>query len=185
MQAIELLLHRNSHPKLAEPAPEGASLERLYQAALRAPDHGRLQPWRFIQFTGQGLRRLGEIFAQAELAQNPDTRHEVLDKLRSQPLRAPMIIAVAACLQAHRKVPASEQRLSAGCAAHGLILAAEAEGYAAMWRSGWLCFDSLVQKELGLEATEELVGFIYLGTPLGQRKRLPEYDVNDYVEKWT
>lgn len=185
MQAIELLLTRNSHPKLTDPIPEGASRERIYQAALRAPDHGGLKPWRFIEFSGEGRQRLGEVFARAELAQNPGADIEVTNKLRATPLRAPLVIAVAAKIQEHPKVPASEQLLSAGCAAHGLILAAEAEGFAAMWRSGWLCFDPLVKKELGLATSDELVGFIYLGSPLGRRKPLPEYELKDFVEKWS
>jgi nitroreductase len=185
MQAIDLLLTRNSHPKLTDPIPAGASLERIYQAALRAPDHGGLKPWHFIEFTGEGRTRLGDVFAKAELSQNPGADIEVTNKLRATPLRAPMIIAVVAKIQEHPKVPASEQLLSAGCAAHGLVLAAEAEGYAAMWRSGWLCFDPFVKKELGLGEADELVGFIYLGSPLGRRKRLPDYDVNDFVEKWS
>ena len=185
MQALELLLNRNSHPKLIDPAPAGPALERIYQAALRAPDHAALRPWRFIECSGEGLRRLGEVFVQAELARNPGADVEALNKLRLQPLRAPLVIAVAARIQEHPKVPASEQLLSAGCAAQGLLLAAEAEGYAGIWRSGWLCFDPLVKQELGLEATDELVGFIYLGTPVGRRKPLPDHAIQDYVERWT
>lgn len=184
MQAIELLLNRNSHPKLADPAPEGDSRERIYQAALRAPDHAGLKPWRFIEFVGEGRKRLGEIFAQAERARNPQADPEATQRMAASPLRAPMVIAVAAKIQEHPKVPASEQLLSAGCAAHGLILAAEAEGFAAMWRSGSLCFDPLVKQLLGLEAEDELVGFIYLGTPLGRRKPLPVHKTTDYVTRW-
>lgn len=185
MQAIELLLSRNSHPKLADPAPSGAARERIYQAALRAPDHAGLKPWKFIEFTGEGRQQLGEVFVKAELARNPGADLEATKRLAASPLRAPMVIAVAAKIQEHPKVPASEQLLSAGCAAHGLLLAAEAEGYAAMWRSGSLCFDPLVKQELGLKLTDELVGFIYLGKPLGRRKPLPEYEVNDFVEQWS
>ena len=185
MQALELLLNRNSHPKLVDPAPQGGSLELMYQAALRAPDHAALRPWRFIECSGEGLKRLGEVFVKAELARNPGADIEGLNKLRLQPLRAPLVIAVIARIQEHPKVPPSEQLLAAGCAAHSLLLAAEAEGFAGMWRSGWLCFDPLVKQELGLAAADELVGFIYLGTPAGRRKPLPEQATADFVERWT
>ena len=185
MQAMELLLNRNSHPRLMDPAPCGQALERIYLAALRAPDHARLKPWRFIECSGQGLKDLGQLFAKAELERHPEASQEELYRLSQQPLRAPLVIAVAAHLQQHPKVPASEQLLAAGCAAHALLLAAEAEGFAGIWRSGWPCFDPLVQQELGLAATDELVGFIYLGTPVGRRKPLPTYLVEDYVERWT
>lgn len=184
MQAMELLLNRNSHPKLTEPVPRGLALERIYQAALRAPDHAGLTPWRFIEFSGKGLDALGEIFAEAQLQQQPGTDIEELNRLRMMPYRAPLLIAVVARIQEHPKVPASEQLLSAGCAAHALLLAAEAEGFAGIWRSGWLCFDPHVKARLKLAAQDELVGFIYLGTPAGRRKQLPERQLADFVERW-
>lgn len=184
MQAMELLLGRNSHARLVEPAPEGQVMERIYQAALRAPDHARLTPWRLIEFRGQALDELGEIYAQAKLCQDPGASFEDLTRLRNMTHRAPLVIAVIAKIQEHPKVPKSEQVLSAGCVAHGLLLAAEAEGFAAMWRSGSLCFDPQVKQPLTIDATDELLGFIYMGSPVGRRKTLPEYKTTDFVEKW-
>lgn len=184
MQAMELLLGRNSHARLVEPAPEGQVMERIYQAALRAPDHARLTPWRLIEFRGQALDELGEIYAQAKLCQDPGASFEDLTRLRNMTHRAPLVIAVIAKIQEHPKVPKSEQVLSAGCVAHGLLLAAEAEGFAAMWRSGSLCFDPQVKQPLTIDATDELLGFIYIGSPVGRRKTIPEYTVSDFVEAW-
>lgn len=184
MQALELLLKRNSHPRLLSPAPEGEAMAQMYQAALRAPDHASLTPWRFIEFRGSALLSLGEIFVQAQLAQDPATPEADLDKIQRMPQRAPLVIAVVAACQVHPKVPEIEQQLSAGCAAHGLLLAAEALGFAGLWRSGWLCFDPLVKERLGLTEQESLVGFLYLGTPQGRRKILPERHVADFVQQW-
>lgn len=184
MQAMELLLGRNSHARLVEPAPEGQVMERIYQAALRAPDHARLTPWRLIEFRGQALDELGEIYAQAKLCQDPGASFEDLTRLRNMTHRAPLVIAVIAKIQEHPKVPKSEQVLSAGCVAHGLLLAAEAEGFAAMWRSGSLCFDPQVKQSLKLNLEDELLGFIYMGSPVGRRKAIPEYKVADFVEVW-
>ncbi|MBE0507372.1 MAG: nitroreductase family protein [Marinospirillum sp.] len=184
MQAIELLLSRNSHPRLTEPYPNGQALERLYRAALRAPDHAGLKPWRFIEFSGAGLVALGDIYAEAQQQRDASTDAEELKKLRMMAQRAPMIIAVVAKIQQHPKVPASEQLLSAGCAAHALLLAAEAEGFAGIWRSGWVCFDPHVRNALKLAEADELVGFIYLGTPAGRRKPLPDNALDDFVERW-
>ena len=184
MQAIELLLNRNSHPRLTEPYPRGQALERMYRAALRAPDHAGLKPWRFIEFSGTGLAALGEIYAEAQQQRDASTDVEELNKLRMMAQRAPMIIAVVAKIQQHPKVPASEQLLSAGCAAHALLLAAEAEGFAGIWRSGWVCFDPHVRAALKLAESDELVGFIYLGTPAGRRKPLPDLALDDFVERW-
>lgn len=184
MQAMELLLGRNSHPRLIEPAPEGQAMERIYQAALRAPDHAGLTPWRLIEFRGEGLNALGEMFAQAKVYQEPGVSFEELARLRNMPHRAPLVIAVVAKIQEHPKVPASEQLLSAGCVAHGLLLASEAEGFAAVWRSGWLCFDSKIRKTLKLNEADELLGFIYMGSVVGRRKAIPERKITDFVEHW-
>ena len=184
MQAMELLLGRNSHPRLIEPAPEGQVMERIYQASLRAPDHAGLKPWRLIEFRGEGLSELGEIFAQAKLHEDPGASIESLARLRNMTHRAPLVIAVIAKIQQHPKVPASEQLLSAGCVAHGLLLAAEAEGFAAIWRSGSLCFDLQVKQALKMQQADELLGFIYLGSPVGRRKVLSKCKTTDFVEKW-
>lgn len=184
MQAMTLLLNRNSHPKLEAPAPEGEALERIYQAALRAPDHASLTPWQIIEFRDEGQNALGEIFAQAKVYQDPDTSFEALTRLRKMPKRAPLVVAVIAKIKNTAKIPASEQRLSAACVAHGLLLAAEAEGFAAMWRSGWVCFDDQVKKALKLDTTDEIIGFIYLGSAAGRRKTLPEHKTSDFVTRW-
>ena len=84
----------------------------------------------------------------------------------------------------HPKVPAVEQRLSAGCAAHSLLLAAEAQGYAGIWRTGDAAFDRRVMDALGLAANEEIIGFLYIGTRDGKTKSLPDLAHDDFVSQW-
>ena len=184
MDAIDALLGRNSAPKLTEPAPAGEQLQTIFKAALRAPDHARLKPWRFLVIEGQGRNHLGEVFAQAAQADDPAIDSQALEKLRGNPLRAPMIIAVITCLQPHPKVPEIEQYLSAGCAAHGMLLAAHALGFGAIWRTGPMAFHAGVHRSLNLQANEKLVGFIYLGTAVGAAKALPDYATCDYFQYW-
>ena len=181
---IDFLRQRNSHPKLVQPAPQGEALERIFQAALRAPDHAALTPWRMLACEGKGLDQLGDIFRRAEARRDPQASEEQLNRIQGLPQRAPLVVLVIASTQAHPKVPVSEQLLSAGCVAHGLLLAAEAEGFAGMWRSGWLCFDPGVHAELGMSEGEHLVGFLYLGTPYGRRKNLPELKTKEFVTWW-
>jgi len=99
-------------------------------------------------------------------------------------LRGPLIVVVVARLSEHPKVPVIEQRLSAGCAAHGLLLAAESMGYAGIWRTGDAAFDRHVMNGLGLSDNEEITGFLYLGTRDGQPKPLPALQSTDYVSQW-
>ncbi|QJQ99573.1 nitroreductase [Halomonas sp. PGE1] len=185
MDAMTLLHERSSMGKLMGPPPSPEQLEAIYRAALRAPDHKELRPWRFIEFTGEGLSRLGELFAEAEYREDPRVGDAALDAARKKPLRAPMVIAVIARVTPDLpKVPKIEQVISAGCAAHGILLAAHALGLGAMWRSGKYAFDPVVRKGLGLEEEDEVVAFIYLGRLGGRHKPLPEHDIGAFVERW-
>ncbi|MYL22615.1 nitroreductase [Halomonas alkaliantarctica] len=185
MDALTLLHQRSSMGKLVDPAPSPKQLEAIYQAALRAPDHKELRPWRFIEFSGEGRERLGELFAEAEFQEDPHVGDATLDAARKKPLRAPMIIAVIAKVTPDiPKVPKIEQVISAGCAAHGILLATHALGFGAMWRSGKYAFDPVVRKGLRLEDDDEVVAFIYLGTLGGRHKPVPEHNVGDFLERW-
>jgi len=184
MEALSLLTTRNSAAKLAAPGPSDSELAELFAAASRAPDHGRLRPWRFLLIRDNGLSALGDLFAEAALRREPTLGEPELARFRQQPLRAPLIIVVVACLQDHPKIPLIEQQLSAGCAAHGMLLAAEALGYAGIWRTGANAFDAHVMAGLGLSANEEVSGFLYIGSREGRAKPLPEIAMADYVKDW-
>ncbi|MBB3192415.1 nitroreductase family protein [Halomonas cerina] len=185
MDALTLLHERSSMGKLMGPPPTPEQRRALYRAALRAPDHQELRPWRFIEFSGEGLTRLGELFAEAEFREDPHVGDAALDAARKKPLRAPMIIAVIAKVTPDvPKVPKIEQVISAGCAAHGILLAAHALGLGAMWRSGKYAFDPTVRKGLKLGEHDEVVAFLYLGQPGGRHRPLPEHEIDDFVERW-
>lgn len=184
MEALDALLNRVSVPRLCEPAPDATQRELLFRAALRAPDHGQLRPWRFLTIEGAGLPVLGELFANALLAEQPDAKDEALAKARAMPLRAPLLVAVIARLQAHAKVPAQEQLLAAGCAAHGLLLAAHAMGIGAVWRTGELSRSRAMAEGLGLTADEQLIAFIYLGTPMGEPRTPVLLEPQGFVSAW-
>lgn len=184
MDALDLLLNRVSVTRLCDPAPTEAQLDLLFRAALRAPDHGQLRPWRFLIIQGAARERLGELFVESLQLKGPASSEEVLNKARKMPLRAPMLVVVVARLQEHPKVPESEQTLAVATAAHGLLLAAHAQGLGAVWRTGALCYDRHVAQGLGLADHEDLLGFIYLGTPEGRLRTPPELDPSDFVRHW-
>lgn len=187
MDALDALLNRVSVPRLVEPAPDVAQRELLFRAALRAPDHAQLRPWRFLTVEGAARERLGELFAHALSADaNAETPSEqALDKARAMPLRAPLLVVVIAHVQNHFKVPAQEQIIATGCAAYGLLLAAHAQGIGAVWRTGELAYNARVAKGLGLHDHEQIIGFLYLGTPERELRTPPQLDVADFVSVWT
>lgn len=183
MDAMALLLDRESHGKLEGPAPTAEQMELIYRAALRAPDHGELRPWRFIEYTDAGREALGAMFARAEQADNPEVSDKTLEKAGSKPLRAPVVIAVIAAVKPDHKVPRIEQVISAGCAAHAMLYAAHAQGLGAMWRTGGFAHHHSVHQAMGLESEDELVGFLYLGH-CARGDRVPKpLDPRDFVER--
>jgi nitroreductase len=181
MDALDALLNRVSAPRLIAPAPDAAQRELLFRAALRAPDHGQLRPWRFLTVEGEGLTQLGELFASALAA---DASPEALNKARSMPLRAPLLVVVIGCVHASPKVPPQEQVLAAGCAAHSILLAAHAQGIGAVWRTGDMAYNPQVAAGMGLAADEQVVAFLYLGTPERELRAVPQLQVSDFVTTW-
>ncbi len=163
---------------------EPAALDSILDAGLRAPDHGQLRPWRILVIEGEGRERLGALFAMAKLTSDPDQSAEQLQKLKSKPLRAPVILIVVSKTVDHDKVPEVEQVLSAGAVVQNMLIAAHALGLGAIWRTGDIAYNPLVQKGLGLVENEKIVGFVYLGENEGRQKSQRNICVDDYVTRW-
>ncbi|MFT4272294.1 MAG: NAD(P)H nitroreductase [Pantoea sp.] len=163
MDALDLLVNRRSASRLADPAPAGEVLENILRAGMRAPDHGTLQPWRFIIVEKEGRERLSTVLEQAARASAMDDK--AIEKASSSPFRAPMIITVVARCEEHPKVPRWEQLISAGCAVMAMQMAAAAQGFNGIWRSGPWTDHPQVRDAFGCREQDAIVGFLYLGTP--------------------
>lgn len=185
MDALEALTTRASPIALREPAPDGAALALILRAASRAPDHGRLKPWRFIVVDGAARHALGEVLATALKRREPDLPDSALAKERGKTLRAPLIIVVAAHLRDNRKVPAVEQIIAAGAAAQNILVAAHALGFGAFWRTGAAAYDDAVKTALGLVASDAIIGFLYLGTTSVPAGPVLPSDHAARVRRWT
>jgi nitroreductase len=184
MQAIDALLTRRSARTLTTPAPDAAALELIFASAARAPDHGRLRPWRFIVIEGQSRARFGELLAGHLLRSHPGASEEALQREQQKAFRAPVIVAVAACIVPHVKVPPVEQIITAGVAAHSMLLSARALGFNAMWKTGGPAYDEVVKAALGLAAGDAIVGFLYLGTEASASAGSGDYPWRDRVVRF-
>ena len=140
---------------------------------------------RFLTVEGAAREQLGTLLAEAARLQDADAPQAAIDKAQNGPLRAPLVVVVIARLQEHFKVPKSEQLLAAACAAHGILLAAYAQGIGAVWRTGELSYSAHVAKGLGLTADEEVIGFLYLGTPQNPPRTAAKEDLTQFVSAWT
>tara|TARA_Y100001949_G_scaffold141086_1_gene123191 strand:- start:331 stop:876 length:546 start_codon:yes stop_codon:yes gene_type:complete len=181
MDALEALTRRVSVPVLSGPDVTDEQIETLIVAALRAADHAWLRPSRYLVVRGDALNRLGEVFASTESSTADEAR---LHRLRSMPLRAPLIIVAITAISHHPKVPETEQLMSTAAGVQNILNAAWAMGLGAVWRTGNLAYHPDVHKGLGLAKNEKLTGFVYVGHIAGAVKSVPELDVHDFVKEW-
>jgi nitroreductase len=184
MDALDLLLTRESALKLDAPAPTEADLDKMFQSAVRAPDHGRLRPWRFVVIEGDKRAKFGELMADAMRKRDPEANAEMLDRERAKPMRAPTIVVAAAHVQKGHRIMECEQIAAAAAATQNIMLAAHALGYGAMWKTGEPAYDPGVKTALGLDADDEIMGFLYLGTNVGTSSPAPRPAARDQVSVW-
>ncbi|GAA6179410.1 MULTISPECIES: nitroreductase family protein [unclassified Shimia] len=163
--ALDFLRTRRSRPAktLISPVPTRAELEPLLEAALRVPDHGKLEPWRLIVLESAALTRLGKLAQERGTAMGLDP--EKITKGHNQFANAELAVAVIETPVISEKVPDIEQSYSAGCVCLQLVNAALATGWGANWLSGWASHDrSFVENGLDLAPHERVAGFIHIGT---------------------
>jgi nitroreductase len=167
MDALEAIFNRHSVSRVKpDPVPKEV-IERLLAAAVQAPNHYRIQPWRFIVLTGRSREALGEVMARSLQAFDPDLSEAALEKERAKPLRAPVLVAVGVDKPSDPRVLEIENICAAAAAVENLLIAAQAEGLGAMWRTGPAARDPAVKKFLGLDPSQELISFVYIGYPEG------------------
>jgi len=184
MDALTALHTRNSVNLLTEPAPTKPQLDNIIKAGLKACDHGRLRPWKYIVIESEARLLFGTLLAKVKAKQDEiPLTPELEEKMQKKALRAPIIIAVAAKITDHNKVPEIEQIMSAAASAQMMMTAAHAQNIGAIWRSGALMFDELMHQGLGLETPDKLVGFIYLGA-IKTAKPLETLNSDDFTEYW-
>ena len=165
MDVLQAIQARHSVGKVkTDPVPREL-VEKLLSAAVQAPNHYRVRPWRFVVLTGQGRERLGDVMAESFHKKFPDLPAEALDKERAKPLRSPLLIAVAVDKPAEPKVLEIENILAVAAACENLLLAAQGLGLAAQWRTGEVARDPAVKQFLGFEPEQDLIAFLYIGYP--------------------
>jgi len=184
MDAIDALTTRRSAAQFAEPAPDDETLAKILGAAMRAPDHGKLKPWRFIVLRGDARNRFGDVMVEAMKRREPDVPANMLERERAKPLRAPLIVVLAAAIKEGHKIPVVEQLLAAGAAAQNVMVAAHALGYGAAWKTGAPAYDGFVKEALGLAPSDAIAGFLYLGTPAAKPAMLPQPELSAFVRNW-
>lgn len=181
---LEFLLTRRSRPAktLTTPVPDRDALMPILTAAARTPDHGKLEPWRFIVLERPALERLaGEITRRATERGEPQER---VEKVYRQFADSHLAVAVISSPKPSEKVPQIEQVYSAGAVCLALLNAALASGWGANWLSGWPCHDrAFLTEGLGLAEDEAVAGIIHIGTQTITPPERPRPDL-DAITTW-
>jgi nitroreductase len=185
MDPIDALHSRVSAPALEGPVPDEKDLQDIFLAALRAADHARLRPWRFLIVRGTARVELGKLYARATVSDDPEVDEQRLERVKAKPLRAPLIVVAIARVVYHPKVPEIEQLLSTGAAVQNMLNAAHMKGLGSIWRTGSMTGHPIVRAGLGLKENEQIVGFMYLGRVSGKVKSVPELAVKEFFTDWS
>ena len=181
--ALALLSRRRSvgPAYLTGPAPSREDIETLLRLASRVPDHGKLAPWRFLVFQGEGARRAGEIALEIKLADNLALDEAARAAELTRFSRSPLVIAVVSRAAPHKKIPEWEQVLSAGASAMALEVAAAALGFASTWLTEWCAYDARFCERIGLAAHERIAGFVHVGRAMSPPEDRPRPALADIV----
>ncbi|MEJ8563189.1 nitroreductase [Yoonia sp. GPGPB17] len=182
--ALDFLMTRRSRPAktLTTPVPDREMLKKLLTAAARTPDHGKLEPWRFIVLSKPALQRLADLVPRHGTALGIDP--DKITKAQDQFGKADLAVAVICSPKPSEKIPQIEQIYSAGAVCLALVNAALAAGWGANWLSGWASHDrAFITEGLGLAAHETVAGFIHLGTETSAPPERPRPDL-DTITTW-
>ncbi|CUH66152.1 Putative NAD(P)H nitroreductase YdjA [Thalassovita gelatinovora] len=182
--ALEFLLTRRSRPAktLITPVPNRDELVPILTAAARTPDHGKLEPWRFIVMEKPALERLAGIARTRgdALELDPDRIAKGVDQFANGNL----VVAVIEIIKPTDKVPALELTYSAGAVCLAMLNAALASGWGANWLSGWPSHDrGFMTDALGLAEDERVAGFIHIGTEKSAPSDRPRPDLEN-ITQW-
>jgi nitroreductase len=165
MDAFEAIFTRHSVSRVRpDPLPRPL-IEELLQAAVQAPNHYKIRPWRFVVLQRESRLAMGKVMAQTLKAAHADLPDSALEIEQAKPMRAPVVIAVGVDKSDDLRVLEIENVCAVAAAIENLLIAANAKGLGGMWRTGPAARDLQVKKFLGFDPDQDLLGFIYIGYP--------------------
>ena len=181
---LDVLLSRASTDHLVEPPPKGDDLRTILSAGLRAPDHGKMRPWRYTVIKGKHREAFADLVVEAMGRQEPDAPEAKKTKRHHRFSNMPMIIALGMHLQPEGKIPVIEQEMAVAAGAMNVLNALHASGFGGMWVTGPFCEDRILLTALGLPEPHRLAGFLFVGTPAKHSDERKRPEIDDYMAVW-
>ena len=182
---LDAILQRRSAAGLRGPGPTPEQLHLLLRAATTVPDHGLLQPYRFVLVDGDARTRFGDALADAAHEARPELSPGLLDKARRKPFAAPTLVVLIAAPRSDTPIPEWEQLASAACTGYAIVLAAHALGLGAVWKTAAVLEGSALRDLLALRAGERLLGWVLLGQSEADDRPRPPVDLRSLVGELT
>lgn len=185
--AVQRLIERRTVKviHMLEPGPSDEQMQKILQAAIRVPDHGKLAPWRFIEFSGDARTAFGEVLGRCFQTQKPDATQAQIAHEQARFERAPNVITVISRVKYEHKIPVWEQTLSAGAACQNLLVAANLMGFTAQWLTEWYAYDKGVDEALGLVEGERVAGYLYIGSAAERPQERARAELSEVHSHWS
>jgi nitroreductase len=177
---LDFLTRRTSAVRLSEPAPGPEAVRELLAASCTVPDHGRLRPYRFVVVGGDARERFGQALADAAVSANPAAATHA-DKIKNKAFFGPLLVALVSSPRLGTSIPVWEQEATAGCAGFSVVLAAEALGFGAVWKSAPVHHGDALQALLALLPHERFLGWVNIGTRADRPLTRPVVDVDALI----
>ncbi len=179
-----LATRRSGRPReMTAPGPDAAQLNAILAIAARTPDHGKINPWRFVIVPDASRSALATLITTAYLAERPEAARLEIETLEAFATQAPALVVVLSSPNPERKIPIWEQELSVGAACMNLLHAAHAHGFVGGWLTGWAAYSDTVRDAFGA-APERIAGFMFIGSPSRDLEERPRPEPDSVISTW-
>ena len=170
---------------MSKSGPDNTEIEAILLAAARAPDHGRLVPFRFILIEESGRGKLADVLEAAQREMVPSSDEPEIERAREKAHQGPALVGLVARIDAqHPKITASDQWLTVGCALENMILAAQSQGYACAVRSGKFLETNAIRRGFNIPEGSHFVSIIAIGTPTDYPPARPKPELSAILTRW-
>ena len=174
---------RSAKPRLlVGPGPAGNDLERILAIASRTPDHGKLEPWRFVIVEDEQRGALAALLREALSQEDGATAAHHAKEEEFARYGGTLVVLVSAPVPGH-KIPVWEQELSCGAAGMNLLLGAQALGFDAGWVTGWRAYSRHVTAAF-CGPGERIAGFVFIGRSTAEHEERPRPNLGDIARQW-
>jgi nitroreductase len=179
-----LTTRRSGKPRdLVAPGPSPEQIEQMVRIAARTPDHGKLNPWRFVIVPDEARAAFAEKLVEIIRIEKPDCTARDEEAAAQFATQAPSLVVILSAPIAGHKIPLWEQELSAGAACMNLLHAAHAMGFVGGWLTGWAAYSERVRDLFG-DASQRIAGFVLIGTPARPLEERPRADYSEVAQIW-